>query len=184
MEGFKNLDRPLSITKLVFTPDGKKIISGTMGGKVQMWDVETGTELCTFLEGQWFEEAKMINKEDLLNLEARERITDLALSTNGNLLAVTSLKQTYFFDCEKMTQIEDMKFPWPDTLAFSPDDKLLINGRTSGNIELWDIPTGKKRTTLEGHRSGLSKFAVSDDGKTMTSIGAEGTILIWDWEEI
>ena len=51
---FKHCYRPLSITRLVFSHDGKMIVSGTEGGKVQMWHVETGIELCTFLEGQWF----------------------------------------------------------------------------------------------------------------------------------
>ena len=30
------------ISALVFSPDGKKIVSGTLGGNVQMWDAETG----------------------------------------------------------------------------------------------------------------------------------------------
>ena len=33
---------------LIFSPDGEKLVSGTSGGKVQMWDAETGVELTSF----------------------------------------------------------------------------------------------------------------------------------------
>lgn len=46
-----------SISALVFSSDGKKLISGNMGGKVQMWDAETGVALAPFLAGQDMEEA-------------------------------------------------------------------------------------------------------------------------------
>lgn len=178
-------NRPLSISRMVFSPDGKNLVSGTMGGKVQMWDVESGVELCTFLEGQWFEEAMKLKDERVLDIRLQERILDLALSTNGNLLAVTTQKRkTHFFDCQKMTPIHDLKFSRADTLAFSPDDTLLLNGLTAGKVELWDLKARDKLTTLDGHRNGLFQLAFSPDGKTMASIGGEGTILVWDWEEI
>ena len=178
-------NRPLSISRMVFSPDGKKLVSGTMGGKVQMWDVESGIELCTFLEGQWFEEAIKLRDERVLDIRLQERILDLALSTNGNLLAVTTQKRkTHFFDYQKMTPINDLKFSRADTLAFSPDDTLHLNGLTAGKVELWDLKTRDKLTTLDGHRNGLFQLAFSPDGKTMASIGGEGTILVWDWDAI
>ncbi len=177
--------RPLDITRLVFSPSGKIIVSGTAGGKVQMWHVETGIELCTFLEGEWFEEAKKKKDGNISNIRTRQHIIDLVFSPNRDLLAVTSLfGKTRFFKCEDQTEIEDIKVKNCDTLAFSPDGTLLINGIISGKIELIELATGDKLTKLDGHRNGLSQLAFSPDGKTMTSIGGEGTILVWDWEEI
>ena len=177
--------RPLDVTRLVFSPNGEIIVSGTEGGKVQMWHVETGTELCTFLEGEWFEEAKKKKDGNIRNIRTREPITDLAFSPDREMLAVTPLfGKTRFFYCEDQTQIEDIKVKNCDTLAFSPDGTLLINGLFSGKIELIELSTGEKLTSLDGHRNGLNQLAFSPDGKTMTSIGGEGTILVWDWEEI
>ena len=69
-------------------------------------------------------------------------------------------------------------------LVYSPDDTLLVNGLYSGKIELWDMTTVDKLTTLNGHTNGVEQLVFSPDGKTLASIGGEGTILIWDWDEI
>ena len=177
--------RPLDVTRLVFSPNGEIIVSGTEGGKVQMWHVETGTELCTLLEGEWFEKARKKKDGNIRNIRTTKDITDLVFSPDRDMLAVTLLfGNTYFFKCEDQTQIEDIKLKNCDTLAFSPDGTLLINGLISGKIELIELSTGEKLTSLDGHRNGLNQLAFSPDGKTMASIGREGTILVWDWEEI
>ena len=38
------------MSALVFSPDGKKLVSGTMGGNIQMWDTETGIGLVSLTE--------------------------------------------------------------------------------------------------------------------------------------
>ena len=176
---------PLSITRLVFSPNSKLIVSGTRGGIVQMWHVETGIELCTFHEGKWFEEAKKKKDGNIFNIRTRQPITDLVFSPNRDLLAVTPLfGKTRFFKCEDQTEIEDIKVKNCDTLAFSPDDTMLISGLSGGKIELLDLKTREKLTTLAGHNNGVYHLAFSPDEKKMASIGGEGTILVWDWEEI
>ena len=180
-----NYPRPLDITMLVFSPNGEIIASGTEGGKVQMWHVDTGIELCTFLEGEWFEKAKKKKDGNIRNIRTTKPITDLVFSPDRDMLAVTPLfGKTHFFKCEDQTQIEDIKVKNCDTLAFSPDGTWLINGLISGKIELIKLSTGEKLTSLDGHRNGLNQLACSPDGKTMISIGGEGTILVWNWEEI
>ncbi len=182
---FKHCYRPLSITRLVFSHDGKMIVSGTEGGKVQMWHVETGIELCTFLEGQWFEEAMKKKDGDFFNLRTKEPIRGLVFSPNGDMLAVTTIfGKTRFFKCENQTRIDEIKMSRTGVLVYSPDDTLLVNGLYSGKIELWDMTTVDKLTTLNGHTNGVEQLVFSPDGKTLASIGSEGTILIWDWDEI
>lgn len=178
-----NYPRPLDITRLVFSPNGEIIVSGTMGGKIQMWHVETGIELCTFLEGEWFEEAKKKKDGNISNIRTKRPIKGLVFSPDREMLAVSTLGETRFFKCEDQTQIEDIKVKNSYT-AFSPDDTLLLNGSTAGKIEVLDLTTREKLTSLDGHRNGLFQLKFSPDGKTMASIGGEGTILVWDWDGI
>ena len=72
----------------------------------------------------------------------------------------------------------------PRSLVFSPDDTVLVAGLINGRIELWDLTTGEKTTTLNGHTSIVEMLVFSPDGKTLVSTGQDGTILVWDWQEV
>ena len=50
-------------------------------------------------------------------------------------------------------------------------------------LELWDLATGEKITTLNGHTQPVETLIFSPDGKMLVSTGQDGTILIWDWQE-
>ena len=167
------------VAVLTFSPDGKKLVSGTVGGKVQMWDAETGAELAPFLAGQ-----EPDDKEGPGGLTVRyeDRVTALAFSSNGRLLAVGSERKIRLLGSSKQPRLKDIP-RGTKSLAFSPDDTVLVAGLRNGSIELWDMTTGEKITTLNGHTSTVETLVFSPDGKTLVSTGHDGTILLWDWEE-
>jgi WD40 repeat protein len=77
-------------------------------------------------------------------------------------------------------------------LAFSPDGKILASGRESEPIiDLWDVSSGKKITSLngslkghEGKSDGVKKIAFSPNGKLLASGRDSETIDIWDVQGI
>ncbi|MYK94621.1 hypothetical protein F4009_11620, partial [Candidatus Poribacteria bacterium] len=168
------------VTVLMFSPDGKKLVSGTMGGKVQMWDAETGAELAPFFAGQ---EANDQEGHGGLNVRYEDRITALAFSSNGRLLAVGSQQKIRLLGSSKQPRLKDVPY-WTQSLAFSPDDTVLVAGLINGRIELFDMTTGEKITTLNGHAQSVETLAFSPDAKTLVSTGQDGTILLWDWNKI
>ena len=168
------------ITVLMFSPDGKKLVGGTMGGKVQMWDPETGVELAPFLAGQ-----EVDDKQGPFNFTVRyeDQIKALAFSSNGALLAVGSQQKIRLLGSSKQPRLKDVP-RGTESLAFSPDNTVLIAGLRDGGIELFDMTTGEKITTLNGHTLMVEALAFSPDGKTLVSTGQDGTILVWDWDKI
>ena len=197
------------ISALVFLPDGKKLISGTMDGNIQMWDTETGIALVSFTE-QDPDDVKYGVKAAVdadpnttivktvfpdATVAYREPITVLTFSTNGKVLAAGSRKQIRLWNMgtgnwEKgITSIggskEDQEvFHGSEALAFSPDNKTLVNGDGNGKLQLWDITTGNEIITLDGHTKQVETLRFSPDGKTLVSAAQDGTILLWDWDEV
>jgi WD40 repeat protein len=84
-----------------------------------------------------------------------------------------------------------------NTVAFSPDSKLLATGGPGGLVTFWDVATGRERAALTGHRVGILGLAFSRDGRRLVSAGASleaagadfrrpGEVKLWDrsaWED-
>ena len=162
------------IRTIAFSPDGEKVVSGTSGGHVQLWDVETGTELSFFFQG--------LTDSD----KNREPIQQFAFSSDGSLIAVRSMKRIRIIGRAKQPHFKELLFSEEedgDTFIFSPDNKVLIVGYWGGKIRLWDVATGDKLTTLDGHSLFIEDLVFSPDRKTLMSVG-DATILLWDWEKV
>jgi WD40 repeat protein len=77
-----------------------------------------------------------------------------------------------------------------DTIAFSPDGKLLASGSTDSQIQaaestdkeikLWDVASGSLRQTLAGHKRVVFGVVFSPDGKLLASCSGDKTIKLWD----
>jgi hypothetical protein len=64
--------------------------------------------------------------------------------------------------------------------AFSPDGRLLAQGRAGGAISIWETGSGKELGQLKGHRGDVATLAFAPDGKALASGSADTTGLIWD----
>ena len=168
------------VVALAFSPHGTRLVSGTQDGKIQMWDVATGTALAVF--------AEPTEQENL------GRISALAFSPDGALLAAGTQEhiQLWMVDtADKLFSINTdytrglMTFGGSAApLVFSPDGAVLLNGLNHGAIQLWDATTGDGITVLDGHTQSVTTLAFSPDGKTLVSTAEDGTILLWDWDEV
>ena len=170
-----------SISALVFSPDGKKLISGNMGGKVQMWSAETGVALAPFLAGQDMEKAVKGGPGNF-TVTYHDIVRALAFSSKSTLLAVGSEEKIRLLGSSKQPPLKNAP-RGAQSLAFAPDDTVLLAGFRNGSIELFDLTTGEKINTLNGHTATVETLVFSHDGTTLVSTGHDGTILAWDWEE-
>lgn len=160
------------INALEFSPDGKRLASGTFSGDVQIWNAETGDALTFFRK-----------IEPLKGDHNRDPISTLAFSLDGAMLAVGSnFIRIHSLDGEKKIGFQKMRAQ-AEALIFSPDTNVLAIGHRNGEIGLWDITTGNKLATLDGHTGPVEALVFSPDSKTLISTGQDGTILVWDWDE-
>ena len=168
------------VSALVFSPDGRWLVSGTEGGKIQMWDVATGEALVAFAEPM-----------------ARENtggISALVFSPDGTLLAAGVHSQIRLWEVGTGNVLLSVRTEhkrgnmvfqsYPEPLVFSQDGAILVNGFVNGAIQLWDVTTGDAIAVLDGHTQKVETLAFSPDGQTLVSTAEDGTILLWDWSEI
>ena len=67
----------------------------------------------------------------------------------------------------------------PQSLALSPDGFTLAVG-LSAEIELWDLPSGRKTAHWEAHKIGIISLAFSEDGALLVSGGYDNLAKVWE----
>ncbi len=170
-------------TSLAFSPDGKKLVSGTQAGDVRMWDVETGIALADLIEQH--PDSKIERNDDgTVTITYGRAITALAFSRNNDHIAVGNIDKIRLLGSKKRFHFKETKHgTGAEALMFSPDGTVLVSGTYGGNIMLWDLVSGNKINTLDGHTQPIEMLIFSPDGKTLVSTGQDGAIFVWDWAE-
>ena len=173
---FSNIPR---VTAVAFSPNGARLVSGTQRGKIQMWDVVTGGTLAAF--------------EESTAQENLGKVAAMAFSRDGTLLAVGTHSQVHLWDVDtgrKLFSVSTVHkrgrvtfHNYTEPLVFSPDGAILVNGTSSGMIQVWDVATGDQITALDGHTQRVETLKFSPDAETLVSTAMDGTVFLWDWDE-
>jgi WD40 repeat protein len=158
------VDSTNSITGLLFSPNGKLLVSATHpSAVVTLWDVSSGVQLQT--------------------LEGERNVETVAFSHDSRLLASRSFYNTIdIWNAELGYKLQTLEGHSDaiTTLAFSPNSKLLVSGAKDCLIKQWDIASGAALFRPWSHSSSITAVVFSSNGTLLASTSESRTINLWD----
>ncbi|MBI2263766.1 MAG: caspase family protein [Armatimonadetes bacterium] len=174
------------ISVILFSPDGKTLVTCDRGGTAHIWDAG-GERLLTTLRGH------------------SDWINSLVFSPDGRLLATGSSGILYRGGNMNSSRDTTAKL-WDlttgrlgatlrghsgnvNSLTFSPDSRTLATGSNDGTAKIWDVQTGKTTTVLRHLENGVpapvTTVVIGPDGRTVATASQTfsflgGKITLWD----
>jgi len=176
-------------SSLCFSPDGRILARGVYildkekrltDTEVKLWDVLQSKELTPL--------PNPVHK----NLINKNPINSLVFSPDGHLLAGADFEgNIVLWDVVKgaaRTTLRQEEKRRILSVAFSPDGKTLAAavgdhpGRDfePGLVDLWDVGTGQRLSTLTGHTAEVTSVAFTPDGRLLASGSQDKTVRLWD----
>jgi WD40 repeat protein len=144
-------DHKAAVNCVAYSPDGKLLASGSEDETVSIRDTGTGVEL--------------------LRLQASPGSSP-ALASSPRILEVHDPSQPKGI-------VVKLHMRGIQSVAFSPDSKLLAAGIAHGVVRLWNATTGTELHTLRGHEGAIHGVAFSPNGNVVASAGEDRTVRLW-----
>ena len=185
------------ITAIAVSPNGRRVASGSVDGKLCLWDTSTGEQLCAIenespistirfsrdgkLLGYWAQALKVVDvveKKELWQNTVFGGIScHITFSSSNHLLTCNSCGELILWDGRSGNLISQVasEFWEAGAIALSPNGRLVTASNRRG-IRTWDTKYGKKSWTLEDPAQAL---AYSSDGKRLAAT-SYWNVTIWD----
>ncbi len=148
---------------LSFSKDLSKLISTTSRGQVSIWSVP---------DGQLLQEPEHIHS----TIQPMELANDgkrfSTGSVDGFLRIWSILTGKILVEMKHGSEI--------NSIGFSPDSRWIASAGEDHLVHIWDSQTGKRLTSLVGHRNEVMRVRFTPDGQHIVTASLDRTARIWD----
>ena len=148
-----------------WSPDGKRLASGSRDKTVCIWEAATGKQL--------------------LQLNVDSAVLSVQFSPSGDIIAAGCRNGTVqLIDVATaevaMTGHVACRWDYVRSVSWSPDGTMLASGSDDSRVRIWEAATGKQLSLLTGHTDLVRSVCFSPDGTKIVSGSEDKTVLIWD----
>jgi dipeptidyl aminopeptidase/acylaminoacyl peptidase len=194
------------ICSAAFSPDGKRLVSGSANGSARVWDTETGRQvfpLSGHRDPVWsvafsFDGRRIVTASgdhsakvwdaasgrELLALNGHiAEVWSAAFSPDGHRIVTGSADQTArVWDAASGLELLQLRghLAGIKSVAFSPDSQMILTGGADQIARVWETRTGRHLLTLEGHVGEIWAVSFSPDGKRILTASGDNTAKVWD----
>ncbi|OAQ24744.1 WD40 repeat-like protein [Linnemannia elongata AG-77] len=194
------------INSLAFSPDSRRLVSGSDDKAIRVWDCSNG-ELLATMDGHTLtvysvvfspcgkkvastSEDKTVRLwdsvtgEPLFVLEGhKSSVNSVKFTPDGSrLVSCADDKTIRFWDVETGAP-GDVWEPGHGPvmcLDISPDGHQLVSGHHDGTLKLWSTASGSPGPDLDGHSNSILRVLFSADGQRIASASFDITVRLWD----
>ena len=161
-----------AVGKVLFTPDGKELISVSSDKTIRVWDVATGEPLRVL--------------RPPIGAGPEGRIYTAALAPDGRTLAVggydVGADSAIYLIEPRYGRVEGVLRGHADViyaLAFSADGARLASGSGDKTARIWDVAGKRCERVLGGHDADVMGVAFAPDGLRVATASIDRTGRIW-----
>ncbi len=164
------------VEAVAWSPDGKRIASGSADTTVQVWDASDGSHVFTYhghsstvTSVAWSPDGKRIASGSGDLLSSTDTTVQVWDASDGSHIF------TYHGHSQTVTSV-----------AWSPDGKRIASGSgdpfssTDTTVQVWDASDGSHAFTYHGHSSTVTSVAWSPDGQRIASGSDDNTVQVWN----
>jgi WD40 repeat protein len=159
------------IRDVIFTKDGKHLVSASEDKTVRVWDVKTGKTV------------RILRTQ--IGKGPDGKIYAAALSPDNKWLALGGYPSRWGirlmdFKTGKIVGLLKGHSNVIFGLSFSKDNSLLISGSADKSARIWDVKTGQTLHILKGHKDHIYAVAFSLDSSFAVTGSDDHTLKLWN----